>query len=80
MVKVLSVIPQDNYQLHVKLSNGKEGLFDVTPYLERGIFVELKDKAYFSTVKAIWGGVAWPRSQDFSADTLEFEMKALMRA
>ena len=75
MVKVISVLPKDNYQLFVKLSNGKEGYFDISPYLEKGIFQELKDKNYFTQVKLVFGGIAWPHSQDFSGDTIECEMQ-----
>ncbi|GAG76463.1 unnamed protein product [marine sediment metagenome] len=75
MVKVISVLPKDNYQLFVKLSNGKEGYFDISPYLEKGIFQELKDKNYFTQVKLVFGGIAWPHSQDFSGDTIEYEMQ-----
>ncbi|NHZ71836.1 MAG: DUF2442 domain-containing protein [Aquificales bacterium] len=74
MVKVISVLPQDDYQLFVKLSNGKEGNFDVSPYLDKGIFKELKDKLYFREVKLLFGGIAWPNSQDFSGDTVEYEL------
>ena len=44
MIKVKDVEVRDNYILLVKLSNGKEGTFDVKPYLDKGIFTELKDK------------------------------------
>jgi len=75
MVKVVSVLAKDNYQIFVKLSNGKEGGFNVSPYLEKGIFRELKDKNYFNKVKVLFGGVAWPHSQDFSGDTIECELQ-----
>ena len=74
IIKVISVIPQDNYQIFVRLSNGKSGSFDVSPYLGKGIFSELKDKEYFSKVKILFGGIAWPNSQDFSGDTIEYEL------
>lgn len=75
MVKVCNVEAKDDYILLVKLSNGKEGYFDVKPYLEKGIFKELKDKNLFNSVRLAFGGVSWPNQQDFSADTIEFEMK-----
>jgi hypothetical protein len=75
MVKVNQVKATDNYELRVKLSNGKEGVFDVKPYLDKGVFTELKDKNYFSSVRLIFGGVGWPHEQDFSADTIEFELQ-----
>lgn len=74
MVKVFSVAPVEGYRLAVRLSNGKAGTFDVSPYLDKGIFHELKDKEYFSKVRIAFGGVAWPHAQDFSADTIECEM------
>ena len=76
MNKVLEVTPQDNYQLYVKLSNGKCGRFDVSPYLDKGIFSELKKISYFKQAKPAFGGVVWPHNQDFSADTIEVELIA----
>ena len=75
MVKVSYVEAKDDYLLYVKLSNGKEGVFDVKPYLDKGIFKELKDKSYFTSVRSAFGGVVWPHEQDFSADTIEYEMQ-----
>ena len=75
MLKVKKIKPHDNYLLFVELSNGKKGLFDVKPYLEKGIFTELKNTEYFITGRLAFGGVVWPNEQDFSADTIEFEMQ-----
>ena len=77
MVKVSCVEAKDDYVLFVKLSNGKHGLFDVKPYLEKGIFKELKDKSIFNSVRPAFGGVVWPHEQDFSADTIEYEMQPI---
>ncbi len=75
MLKVKRIEPRDNYLLFVELSNGKTGLFDVKPYLEKGIFSELKDTDYFSAARPAFGGVVWPHEQDFSADTIAAEMQ-----
>ncbi len=77
MVKVVSVEPRENYILYVTLSNGKKGEFDVSPYLDKGIFEELKDMNYFKLVRPAFGGIVWPRDQGFSADTIEVEMKEI---
>jgi hypothetical protein len=74
MVKVTHVEPRENHTLYVKLSNGIDGIFDVRPYLELGIFTELKDENYFTKVKAAFGGVMWPNEQDFSPETIEHEL------
>jgi len=62
--------PMQNYKLKVRFDNGEVKEFDVEPYLEKGIFVELKDKEYFSQVSVAFGAVQWPNEQDFSNDTL----------
>ncbi len=45
------------------------------PYLDKGIFTELKSREYFFTARPAFGGVVWPNEQDFSADTIEAEMQ-----
>jgi len=75
MVKVISVDAMNDYKLRVELSNGRKGVFDVSPYIEKGVFVELKDKAYFRSVRAAFGGIIWPHEQDFSPETIENEMR-----
>ncbi|MBI4356753.1 MAG: DUF2442 domain-containing protein [Gammaproteobacteria bacterium] len=67
---VHTVEPKTNYVLRVEFENGEVCDFDVTPYLDKGIFKELKNKRYFNQVKVIPYGVEWPHQQDLSADTL----------
>lgn len=75
MVRVTFVKAEKDYRLFVRLSNGKSGYFNVSPYLEKGIFKELRNIDYFEQVRAAFGGVAWPHQQDFSADTIEYELQ-----
>jgi len=63
------------HKIKVRLSNGKTGVFDVTPYLDRGVFTELKDYIYFSRARIEYGTVVWPNDQDFSPETIEMKMK-----
>ena len=80
MITVVAVEPADDFQLKVRLSDGREGLFDVTPYLGTGVFQELRDPSYFRRVKAAFGGVVWPNEQDFSPETIECELRQEVRA
>ena len=75
MVKVISVEPLDGHKLRIQLSNGRNGLFDVSSYLDKGIFSELKNPQYFRRVKVAFGGIMWPHEQDFSAETIECELE-----
>jgi uncharacterized protein DUF2442 len=56
------------------------GVFDVKPYLEMGVFQELKDPAYFRCVKVetLFGGVVWPHKQDLSPETIEYQLREEM--
>mgnify|MGYP001586654023 CR=1 FL=1 len=73
--RVIKAIPNDDYSLRLTFSNGEIGVFDVSPYLEKGIFKELKEPSYFKSVKACMGTVQWPHEQDFCPDTLYEESK-----
>lgn len=77
MLKVTQVEALENYELNVVLSDGRCGIFTAGPYLDKGIFKELKDKDYFRTVRPAFGGIVWQGGQDFSADTIAYEMKQL---
>jgi hypothetical protein len=76
--KVIQVQPQANHQLRLQFDNGETRLFDVTPYLSRGIFTELQSIAYFQQVKPFFGGVQWPNEQDLSPDTLYLTSVAIV--
>lgn len=77
MLKVKSVYANNDYTLFVELSDGRSGLFDVKPYLDKGVFTQLKDKNYFKQVKPFFCGIMWPNEQDLSADTIAYELKLL---
>ena len=63
MVKVISVDPIDDYKLRIELSDGRKGVFDVSPYIEKGVFGELKDKAYFRCVRPAFGVSCGPMNR-----------------
>jgi hypothetical protein len=64
-----------DHRIKVSLSNGKNGIFDVKPYLNRGVFEELKDYDYFRRVRIECGTITWPNEQDFSPETIEIKMQ-----
>jgi hypothetical protein len=66
-----------DYRIKISLSNGKKGIFDVKPYLDRGIFTELKDYRYFKRARIEYGTIVWPNEQDFSPETIEIRMEKI---
>lgn len=71
--KVVKVQALKEYTLRLFFDNGEVRHFDVSPYLDKGIFKELRNVHYFNQVKPSFGGVNWPHEQDFGPDTLFLE-------
>jgi hypothetical protein len=71
--RVKSVEPNPDYTLTVTFANGEGKVFDVKPYLDKGMFKELRDKSLFDSVKPFLGSIQWQNGQDFCPDTLYLE-------
>lgn len=61
------------YRLELTFTSGEVGVFDVKPYLGKGVFLELKNLDLFSAVRPFNGTVVWPNELDFDPDTLYLE-------
>ena len=64
------VLPQDNYLLLLTFENGEKRQFDMKPYLDLGIFRELKDMQMFRTVKTRFDSIEWDNEADFDPEVL----------
>ena len=76
MKKVISVKPLGNYILQIEFEPKEIRFFDVKPYLDLGIFAELKNENYFKDVRTCLDSIAWKNGQDFSPETLYFKSVA----
>ncbi|NKC12479.1 MAG: DUF2442 domain-containing protein [Gammaproteobacteria bacterium] len=76
MDKIVKVTPLEDYKIQIESSSGVSGIFDVKPYLKGSAFKELKNKAYFNLVRPAHHGIAWPNEQDFSSDTIIWDIKS----
>ena len=74
---VKHVRPLDDYQLEMVFENGERRLFDVKPYLQRGLFVRLQNRAVFQAARVVAGSVEWPGDLDLSYDTLYLESRPI---
>lgn len=77
MNKVVAVSANDDFSLDLEFDDGSVKRFDVKPYLDYGVFNELKDVNYFKRVKIAFGTVQWPNEQDISPETLYLESKTI---
>ena len=67
---VISVTPMDNYKILLTFGNGEKRLFDMNPFLDKGIFKELKDISIFNTVKVSFDSIEWENEADIDPEIL----------
>ncbi len=70
LLDVVNVEPLSEYKLSLEFENQEKRIFDVTPYLEMGVFRQLKDKNIFSRAFIEGGTVMWPGEIDIAPETL----------
>ena len=68
--RVKTVQPIQDFCLLLNFDNDEQKVFDVKPFLDKGIFKELKDENKFKQVKPFLGSIQWHGGQDFCPDTL----------
>lgn len=74
MDSIVKAIPLDDHCVDIVTSSGVAGVFDVKPYLKGSAFKELVDESYFRLVRPAHHGIAWPHEQDFSSDTIVWDI------
>ncbi len=70
METVVRVIPREDYQLEIEFDTGELRLFDARPYLDKGVFTQLKDRALFARAFVACDTVCWPNDLDIAPETL----------
>lgn len=75
LLDVIRVEARSAYCLLLEFENHEKRLFDVSPYLETGVFRRLKDAALFRAAHIEGGTVAWPGEIDIAPETLYHESK-----
>ena len=69
-LSVKNVKTLDEYKLLLTFENGETRLFDMNPYLEKGIFKELKNVSLFKSARISFDTVEWQNETDIDAETL----------
>jgi hypothetical protein len=64
-LSVKEVFPEPDYTLILKYSDGDKRRFDMKPYLDKGIFQDLKDFSKFKSVRLCFDTVEWENKADF---------------
>ena len=67
----------ENYNLLLTFENGEKRQFDMSPYLNLGIFRELTDEKMFKTVKTNFDTIEWDNEADIDPEILYRESKKI---
>ena len=76
---VLDVKPLDDYKLLLTFENNEKRIFNLKPYMKKGLFKDLKDKNIFNSVKISFDTIEWANRLDICPEFLykESEFYAL---
>ena len=69
-LSVKQVKPLEDFKLLLTFENGEARIFDMNPYLEKGIFKELKDIQLFNSVKVSFDSIEWQNEADMDPEML----------
>jgi len=67
---VTNVLPTSDYGLILTFGNGERRQFDMKPYLNIGIFTELKDIDRFNSVRVCFDTIEWDNEADLDPEIL----------
>jgi len=77
--RVVAVRPLSGFQLDVEFADGTRGRFDYSEFIHRddaGVFIPLRDVAFFNCVGIEHGAVTWPGEIDPAPDAMYDRLKA----
>ena len=65
---VKEVVPSENYVLNISFDNGENGVLDMTPILDFGIFQRIKDYDAFKRVQVSFDTIEWDCGVDLDPE------------
>lgn len=73
---VIDVEPLNDYKLLLTFENGEKRIFDVSPYLDKGVFQELINEEKFRAVRVRFDRIEWCNQADLDPEFLFEKSKA----
>ena len=82
MIKLIEARYQGEFQVSLRFSDGKEGVFDGLELLKRSgpLLEPLRDETYFKRVFIDAGALSWPNGLELSPTRLHETCRALTPA
>ena len=60
----------DGFKIHVSFADGTGGVFDFSPYMDYPCYAPLRDRDFFTKVKAAHGTLSWPGDLDIAPEAV----------
>ncbi len=60
----------EGYKINLTFNDRKTKVVDLEPYLDKGVFLPLRNPDYFKRVKISGNTLVWPNEADFCPDVL----------
>ena len=67
-LSIVEVEPLQDYQLLLTFENGEKRTFDMKPYIDKGVFKDLKDEKMFRSVRVSFDSIAWSNQADLDPE------------
>jgi hypothetical protein len=77
---VSSVTPNEDFTLTVHFDNGEEGVLDMRPYLDFGVFRKIADRANFKLVRVAFDSIEWDAGVDLDPEFVYARCKITSKA
>ena len=77
---VAKVVPKENFTLAIGFDNGEEGILDMKPYLDFGVFQKLRNDEHFQRVRVAFDTVEWDCGVDLDPEFVYAKCKMSTRA
>jgi hypothetical protein len=65
---VKTVTPSEDFILAIDFDNGEHGILDMKPYLDFGVFRQLKDRNTFKRVRVTFDTLEWDAGIDLDPE------------
>ncbi|WP_198264760.1 DUF2442 domain-containing protein [sulfur-oxidizing endosymbiont of Gigantopelta aegis] len=65
---VKTVTASSDYELIIEFDNGECGILDMKPFLDKGVFKELKNHNEFKSVHVVFDTIEWNSGADLDPE------------
>ena len=65
---IVKVLPAKDYTLNIEFDSGENGILDMKPYLDFGVFKRIKDPENFNQVRVAFDTIQWETGVDLDPE------------